>query len=378
MPCTHTNYYESIAISRYFSLNSPEDSPKGEGMIRNSLKILFVGERSRSLIDFKAFGVKFVESKDLVDSVALSYVSCHPKNIQDFTKIVSDYQPDFYILILSKNNQDLITTYCHLALYFNKQAQIVVYQSDKRNYESLSRSLWSLGIREFLSDSMPKYEKFARYNKALSEYVFLKKYQSLSKRLHEISLVDSLTGLSNMRSFYLNYKSMLDTISSPVAVYMIDLDNFKRVNDDNSHLFGSYVLSSVGKLMSHSSIIPKSSLLARYGGDEFVWAIQLDTFDNAVDIARRWLDFLQNNVFHHEGYTTSVTASMGFSFIEAEYQGDYDEPMKVADFMLYRSKRFGKNQVQGVRLADVTDDIEEIDDRYIYAEDKKSRLKKPA
>ena len=69
---------------------------------------------------------------------------------------------------------------------------------------------------------------------------------------------------------------------------------------------------------------------------------------------------------------------MGFSFIEAEYQGDYDEPMKVADFMLYRSKRFGKNQVQGVRLADVTDDIEEIDDRYIYAEDKKSRLKKPA
>ena len=181
-----------------------------------------------------------------------------------------------------------------------------------------------------------------------------------------------------MRSFYLNYKSMLDTISSPVAVYMIDLDNFKRVNDDNSHLFGSYVLSSVGKLMSNSSIIPKSSLLARYGGDEFVWAIQLDTFDNAVDIAQRWLNFLQNNVFHHEGYTTSVTASMGFSFIEAEYQGDYDEPMKVADFMLYRSKRFGKNQVQGVRLADVTDDIEEIDDRYIYAEDKKSRLKKPA
>ena len=220
---------------------------------------------------------------------------------------------------------------------------------------------------------MPKYEKFARYNKALSEYVFLKKYQSLSKRLHEISLVDSLTGLSNMRSFYLNYKSMLDTISSPVAVYMIDLDNFKRVNDDNSHLFGSYVLSSVGKLMSNSSIIPKSSLLARYGGDEFVWAIQLDTFDNAVDIARRWLNFLQNNVFHHEGYTTSVTASMGFSFIEAEYQGDYDEPMKVADFMLYRSKRFGKNQVQGVRLADVTDDIEEIDDRYIYAEDKKKQ-----
>ena len=150
-------------------------------MIRNSLKILFVGEKSRSLIDFKAFGVKFVESKDLVDSVALSYVSCHPKNIQDFTKIVSDYQPDFYILILSKNNQDLITTYCHLALYFNKQAQIVVYQSDKRNYESLSRSLWSLGIREFLSDSMPKYEKFARYNKALSEYVFLKKVSELIK-----------------------------------------------------------------------------------------------------------------------------------------------------------------------------------------------------
>ena len=175
-----------------------------------------------------------------------------------------------------------------------------------------------------------------------------------------------------MRNFYLNYKTMIDKLSQSdkmIAVYMIDLDYFKQVNDSNSHLFGSYVLSQVGKLMAHSSIIPKGSLLARYGGDEFIWAIKVASFQEAADIARRWLKFLKLTVFHHDEYTCSITASIGFSLIEPGYSKSYDEPMKVADYMLYRSKNSGRDQAQGVKLSDLKNGVDHIDEKYIYREE---------
>ena len=158
-------------------------------MIQNSLKILYVGGEKCPRIDFGAYAAQFIETNELEESVEISCRVYIPKNIEDFTKTIVGLKPDLYIFSLNKYTKKYMTTYCELAWNLDKHAQIIVFQTDDEDYVDLSKTLWGIGIREFLSRSMPRYEKFARFNKAISEYLFLKKYQSLATRLHEISLL---------------------------------------------------------------------------------------------------------------------------------------------------------------------------------------------
>ena len=95
---------------------------------------------------------------------------------------------------------------------------------------------------------------------------------------------------------------------------MIDLDKFKKVNDNNNHMFGSYILSQVGKLMKHGSMFPKDSLMARYGGDEFVWAINVDSAEEAFSIAERWLQVLKSSFFQKMNSQVQFLLQLVFVF----------------------------------------------------------------
>ena len=349
-------------------------------MINNKLDILYVTEQGYPQIDVESYRKEFLNHGAIDASIEILFETYTPAGIGDFTSVIASLKPDLYIFCLNKKTEDSLTTLCELAWNLDPQAQIIIFQNDDENYEEMCKKLWALGIREFLCNSMSRFETVARLSKAISEYLLLKKYQNLSKRLHEISLVDSLTGLSNMRHFYIQYKNLIDRVSASdksLAVFMIDLDKFKTVNDSNSHLFGSYVLSQVGRLMSHASMIPEDSLLARYGGDEFIWAIGCRDINEAMQIAIRWLKLLKSSVFHKDEFSAAITASIGVAFVSEAYKGHYDFPMKVADYMLYRSKRMGRNQAQGIAVKDATAGLDCLRETDILIEDNNPR-RKPA
>lgn len=173
-------------------------------------------------------------------------------------------------------------------------------------------------------------------------------------RLKEMVDTDDLTGLLNMRSLYsrLDYEiARGKRYNRTVCVVMMDMDHFKSVNDGHDHLFGSFVLSEVGKLIKNS--IRNVDIAARYGGDEFL--IVLTEIDR--DAAYAFCDRLRIKVAqyhfqngHDEMY---LTASIGFSITDPNSPDiDAKQLVRVADWALYDAKRSGRNKVCYFDLAE--------------------------
>lgn len=172
---------------------------------------------------------------------------------------------------------------------------------------------------------------------------------------HEVvqhqALTDELTGLANHRHFQAvldaGLREHADT-RDELAVLLIDLDNFKRVNDEHGHLTGDEVLRGVGRSLRESC--RASDQPARYGGEEFAVALtglhpgQIVHFAERVRIA-----ISEVTVRTPSGERLPVTASIGVAWMAREHLLR-DDLMAAADAALYDAKRLGKNRVAWVDL----------------------------
>ena len=174
-------------------------------------------------------------------------------------------------------------------------------------------------------------------------------------KLALMSLTDELTGLSNMRGFLGRFGQSLQgckTGASNLAVLMIDLDHFKRINDTMNHLMGSHVIKSVGHIIGGRGMLGPADYAARYGGDEYI--VVLHGRDEAAlkERAERLRLAICSAEFRFHGYVAKVTASVGMCFVGAGYDGAGEDIVKTADAMLYKSKENGRNQITHTRLGD--------------------------
>ncbi len=167
-------------------------------------------------------------------------------------------------------------------------------------------------------------------------------------RLHEEAQrraqTDLLTGLSNHGRFQELLSYEMDQVRRyhyPVGLIMIDIDNFKSVNDTHGHLQGDLVLRKVAQVVEESSREGDST--ARYGGEEMAVILPHTDIDGAVVIAERIrlaIAELQIPLLDGEG-ELRVTASVG---VNANTDGDKDALIAEADAALYRAKHEGKNR----------------------------------
>ena len=160
-----------------------------------------------------------------------------------------------------------------------------------------------------------------------------------NRQLEELSFKDALTGLYNRRylSLRLDEEARRHArFARPVSVVLIDLDNFKTINDTDGHRGGDTVLQEVARvLIAHSR---SYTIVCRYGGDEFA-AILLDTpKGGAVAYAER----LRNVIERH--FTGSLTASLGVACLPDDVK-TMEELISAADRALYDAKRAGRNRV---------------------------------
>ena len=165
-----------------------------------------------------------------------------------------------------------------------------------------------------------------------------------------LSRTDSLTGLSNSRSFYELSSSTLALCQRhqrPVTLAYIDLDNFKHVNDTLGHLKGDELLIRVAGILKSSLRV--TDVVARMGGDEF--AVLLPE-TNATD-AERVLEKIRIELNQTSQFKeTSVTASIGaVSYIYAP--ADLTLAIQDADTLMYKVKGSGKNRVQVKSITNV-------------------------
>ena len=128
------------------------------------------------------------------------------------------------------------------------------------------------------------------------------------------------------------------------------MDRFKSVNDDHDHLFGSFVLQQVGKLIKSS--VREVDFAARYGGDEFLLVLTEARTDGVRVFCRQLREAIAGHVFQKGDDRIRLTASMGFSI--GDGRQDARALVRQADLALYEAKAAGRDRVVEYGLCPTT------------------------
>ena len=170
---------------------------------------------------------------------------------------------------------------------------------------------------------------------------------ALHELVSEQAVTDELTGLANNRAFRDKMEkeaARAIRFGHELSLLIVDLDDFKRVNDVHGHLQGDEVLRAAAAILKAESRGIDEP--ARYGGEEFVVALPETDHKGAVEVAERIRTQLAGRVVPLLEGTgeVSVTASIGVATIPDD-AGGVQELIAVADAALYEAKRAGKNRV---------------------------------
>ncbi|HAF43408.1 MAG: hypothetical protein A2100_01980 [Sideroxydans sp. GWF2_59_14] len=183
--------------------------------------------------------------------------------------------------------------------------------------------------------------------KHLAEYFnhLLQTVQEYNVKLEELSVRDPLTGLYNRRKFheFLQYEIIrAERHQHGFSVIMIDLDNFKYINDTFGHPIGDMVLKELTAMLGEG--LRKGDVLARLGGDEFAIILPETPAANGLQVANKLHQALAGREFELPVGKIRTTAS--FSMVSYPEDGRTEESLYSAmDVVLYKAKMLGKNQV---------------------------------
>jgi diguanylate cyclase (GGDEF)-like protein len=170
--------------------------------------------------------------------------------------------------------------------------------------------------------------------------------QEANRTISHQAATDDLTDLYNRRYFN---ECLIAAISAarrhayPLSLIMIDLDNFKKVNDTHGHSAGDLVLKSFASLLQE--MIRTEDVAARWGGEEFIVLLSHTTCDAAAALAER----IRTAFEQQSAGGLKLALSASFGVIQLEESDDADTLIRRADAALYQAKHEGRNRVVTVR-----------------------------
>ncbi len=171
-----------------------------------------------------------------------------------------------------------------------------------------------------------------------------RKLKIKNRRLEELAITDKLTSLFNRVKLDNSLKYELDRahrFSTDLSIIIIDIDDFKKVNDTYGHLVGDKVLINIAKILTHN--IRKVDILGRWGGEEFLVICPHTDEKGVLKLAKNLREKIQNST-NIEELESTVTASFGITFLKPS--DNIDSFIKRADDALYYVKSNGKNSIK--------------------------------
>jgi len=166
------------------------------------------------------------------------------------------------------------------------------------------------------------------------------------EELYKLAILDGLTGLHNKR-YLMDYldRELVRSVryGRSLALIMLDIDHFKRVNDRLGHLAGDLTLRQLAGCLR--SEVRMDDLLARYGGEEFAAVLTETDHRRAAEFAERLRRAAESHVFAFEGSRYEVTLSLGVASTLSDKTVSPQELIRRADQRLYQAKHEGRNRV---------------------------------
>ena len=171
--------------------------------------------------------------------------------------------------------------------------------------------------------------------------LYLVELRTTREKLDYNSNHDMLTGLYNRRFFEGIMKRSKEEKETSFSVAMLDVDDFKKINDTYGHETGDRVLATVSKCIEAS--LPENAVAVRWGGEEFVLYLPQIDETQALEVLNNFRAKLAEQAIYHKGIRVTITVTIGLC--TGESIANYEEYLRQADEKLYWGKKHGKNQI---------------------------------
>jgi diguanylate cyclase (GGDEF)-like protein len=182
--------------------------------------------------------------------------------------------------------------------------------------------------------------------------IALRELSEVNRELEILNTIDPLTGIRNRRFFdkrLLAESRRSRREQTPLSIAMLDIDFFKRINDEFGHTAGDKCIKQVASLLQAALKRPSDDM-CRYGGEEF--AVILPSTDNngATKLVEMMREEIQTHPVQYEGKDIAITVSAGVATAIIQYEGHEVELLKAADELLYQAKESGRNIIKNKNL----------------------------
>jgi diguanylate cyclase (GGDEF)-like protein len=218
---------------------------------------------------------------------------------------------------------------------FKKDQLSIITISTIDKQEVISKFL-RFGANDFIHKPFTHNEIITRINANLE-------ILDLFSQIKDMANKDFLTGMFNRRYFFDSGYSIYrknNRKGKDIAIVMIDIDNFKKINDNYGHNVGDDAIIAVKDILANN--LRDSDLTARFGGEEFCILLEEITKEQVVAVFEKIRAVFKNNIIETNYITISYTVSIGIYF---GMINSLDEMIKLSDEALYEAKESGRNRV---------------------------------
>ncbi|MDE2089102.1 MAG: diguanylate cyclase [Gammaproteobacteria bacterium] len=217
---------------------------------------------------------------------------------------------------------------------------ITANDNDDANNNEKQAEVFHAGANDFVTKPIVEEVLMARIRSLLlikQQFTALKRQADEMRRL---AITDSLTGVKSKRYLLDNGEQFLTSKhNQPVCALLLDIDNFKRINDNLGHITGDHVLAALGELLNQS--FPGNAMIVRFGGEEFAILLPACLCRDANVKA----EVLRRKVEQMHPANVTVTVSIGVASTEDHPEVSLTKLLALADKALYAAKERGRNRI---------------------------------